>query len=146
MPPICQVGNCNVKLKRGVKGHRFPKRDKERAKRWLIACKIEFGDIRTVKFDNRYICSKHFAEDAYEEEKVLTLINKENPEHTFKQTVVRTLKSNAMPTLFMPRSAAGSLVVTSVRRQSTENRMAKKREKEERMERKRVSLKTFDFF
>ena len=91
---------------KGIRGHRFPnKSDEKRAQRRLTLCKIEVKNQKTFDFNCLYICRRHFADDAYEKDLQAQMGFKKNSHRKPK------LKSDAMPTLHMPHSAATSTSV-----------------------------------
>ena len=111
---------------KGIRGHRFPhKSDETRAQGWLTLCKIEVKNRKTFDFNGLYIRGRHFADDAYEKDLQAQM--------GFKKNRKPELKSDAMPTLHMPHSAAMS---TSVRATSVNPQ----RHEEEENQRKRARI------
>ncbi len=130
--PLCHVSGCNVNIRRGDTGHRFPhRRDFELAKRWLVLCKIQFKSFNAFEFDGLYICGKHFSPDAYVEDvnpSTATTTTTNDPADATKPKPRKRpiLKPDAIPTLYMPASASipKHTRPVSVRRQLASNKRA----------------------
>ncbi len=118
--PLCRVQNCNTNSGKGIPMHRFPyKNDPERARQWLIRCKIFFGekpmDIYKYDFQHKVICGRHFAPDAYKP------VGDCKKQELLGVSPKRELKDDAMPTLHLPSNSASSSVTRSRKRVSIRN-------------------------
>ena len=65
MVKTCHYKGCHTNSRNGGPGHNFlpfpkPKRDLDRAKRWLQRCASDLSVDETNAFKDRYVCQKHF--------------------------------------------------------------------------------------
>lgn len=99
--PLCRVYHCKTKSGdpnyKDITAHRFPARDLETARKWLVACKIEWdGSLKEYNFKGKIVCSKHFLPSDYEDDSFSRLmlgsgkIDKPRP---------KRLKPTAVPTV-----------------------------------------------
>ncbi|XP_072015257.1 uncharacterized protein [Amphiura filiformis] len=120
--PLCRVYGCDVQSGKGITLHRFPYlTDLERARHWLVLCKIEVGDIRKYNFKNRVICGRHFADDAYKNDMQSRLLHEQYPDR-YDGRPRKILKPDAMPTLFLPGHDQPKERLSSINRQRRNER------------------------
>ena len=96
MPSNCSVFGChNTRTQTAgsdIRYFRFP-RAKELRQRWIHSC------CRTdsINADNAVVCSVHFADTDYKDDMKSRLLGIDTPKRQ------RTLKDDAVPSLFMPQ-------------------------------------------
>lgn len=126
--PLCRVYHCKTSSGSKIPTHRFPAHNTELARKWLVACKIQWkGSLKDFDFKNKVVCSKHFADDAYEPDlysKLMVesgLIDKPRP---------RRLKPDAVPTLDLTATSTTTFIpqrVTTLNRIQRQEKEAQKR-------------------
>ncbi|KAK6310887.1 hypothetical protein J4Q44_G00189420 [Coregonus suidteri] len=95
-PSWCTVPGCCFYRKSMATGnafHRYPVKDPERCKRWLIAVRHIKYDVKTpvATLNSLRVCSKHFREDDYERDFQAEMMGTKNK---------RSLKDTAVPSVF----------------------------------------------
>ena len=82
----CSVLSCKNKSRQGNYAfHSFPK-DKEERKSWIIACMNPKITTKNEKFENNFVCGKHFSSDCY----------------PFSGAKYKRLKKGSKPTKYLP--------------------------------------------
>ncbi|XP_072048102.1 uncharacterized protein [Amphiura filiformis] len=124
--PLCRVFHCKTNTgQTDIPCHRFPAKDLETSRRWLIACKIQWeGSLKNYKFRNKIVCGLHFAPSDYEDDtysKVMLADGK------IEKARPKRLKPGVVPTLNLTKLSDPKPRLISQQRAVRQEKEAQKR-------------------
>ena len=105
--PQCRMLHCRTQSGQGVTMFRFPlrKNDRSIADKWLVSCGIEFGNLKTYNYINKFICEKHFKETDFERDLYSELMPVAHNDEGKPQSSTRPkkrLKTSVVPSVDLP--------------------------------------------
>ena len=124
--PQCRVFGCTTHVgDKQYSCHRFPSNDAQMCQKWLIACRIQWqGSLKTQKYKNMYVCSRHFTASDYEEDCYSRIMM---DERKIQKPRPPKLKEGAVPTLCLHEQPVAKPRLGYEQRQKKQRRQAQKR-------------------
>ena len=124
--PQCRVFGCSTHVgDKTLSSHRFPSRDPATCQKWLIACRIQWqGSLKTKKYKNMYVCSRHFKDSDFERDFFSEIMMEEGE---INKPRPRKLKEGVVPTLCLHDQAVVKPRLAYEKRQQKQRRQAQKR-------------------